>query len=100
MKFLREVQKNFAILGVCSDQSRINRNSVMALLIYGTGTSFSILFLFCETPDFEQYTSNIYITTALAVGTFCFINIVWKTNELFTLTKKLKKTIKKSVYIS
>lgn len=96
MKFLREVQKNFVILGICSNQSRINIRSVLTCLTYGLGTASSAIFLIRDANNFQEYTNNIYITTAFIVGFTYFTITVYKMKKIFILIKNLKENIKES----
>lgn len=96
MKIFQTVQKNFGILGICRDQPRFNGKSLIACLIYGLGTILSAIFLICEADTFNEYTNNLYITTALAVGLFCLTNIILKMKELFALADKIEKSLDES----
>lgn len=96
MKFLREVQKYFEILGVCSTRSRVNVRSAFTCLIYGLGLTSSATFLICEADSFQEYTNNCYITTAFVVGFTYFTITIYKMNKLFILIKNLRENVKKS----
>lgn len=96
MKILQTVQENFEILGICRNQPRFNAKSVMACLVYGVGITFSTTFLICDANNFQEYTNNLYITTALAAGLVCIINTLLKMNHLFALTDDIEETLDRS----
>lgn len=96
MKFFQTVQKDFETLGICSEQSRINRKSIATSLIYGSGTCFSAIFLFWDANDFQEYTTNLYITTAFVVGFTYYLIMCFKMRKLFLLIEDMEKTLGKS----
>lgn len=100
MEFLQEVQKNFVILGIRADQARINRKSLVASLLYGLGTTSSVVFLIREADTFEEYTNNLYVTSAFAVGFTYYTIMVYKMEKIFKLIKDLKEKIEESKYIA
>lgn len=98
MKIHQAIQKKFEILGIGLNQSRFNGKVMGTYLIYVIGITFSAMFLICEANNFQEYTDNLYITTALAGGFFSFTNMILKMNQLFTLIDNIEKTLGKSEY--
>lgn len=96
MKFFVEVQKNFTILGICANQSRLNGKSLTTCLIYGAGTCASAIFLFWDANDFQEYTTNLYITTSLAVGFIYYMIMCFKMRKLIVLIENMEETLGKS----
>lgn len=100
MNVFQAVQKNFGILGICRNQSRFNGRSLMVCLTSGLGTIVSALFLIYDANSFQQYTDNLYITSALAVGFFCISNLILKVNDLFALIDEIETTLDQSKYFA
>lgn len=100
MKILQTVQKKYAILGICSNQSKCNRKSVLMCLIYSLGCTLSALFLFYEANSFQEYTNNIYITSALAMCVTFFAIVVVKMRKLFEMIDNMEKSIDESKCVS
>lgn len=96
MKILQTAQKNFEILGICSNQPRFNGKCVVAAFIYGLGAIFSTMFVIRDAETFQDYTNNLYITTALIVGVFCTANTIFKAKELFVLVDNIEKSFDRS----
>lgn len=96
MKHFQVVQKNFAFLGINANQSGFNEKLVKTCLIYGLTVTSSVLFLFFEAKTFLEFTSNIYITTAIAVINAYFIIWILKLEKFFNLIHKLETLIEGS----
>lgn len=99
MKLFRIIQKNFAILGITSAQSiqkhPFNRQIVLLYSIYGSTWISSVLFLFQKANTFEEYTNNIYITSAAAIVMFSFTIIVFKMSKLFEFVNNLGESVER-----
>lgn len=96
MEFFRQNQENFATLGISSKQSRINGKSMTICLIYGVGLSLSTIYLISEANSFQEYTSNLYITTALTVGLTYYTIMIVNIEKYVKLIKNVRKYIDKS----
>lgn len=87
MKLFQIAQKKIAILGITSAQSTqktpFNWKIIRVYFIYGVAWTSSALFLFKEAETFDEYTNNIYITSATAMIMFCFTVVVFKMAKLF-----------------
>lgn len=93
MKLFQVVQKNFAIVGISQNQPESTGKLVKTCSIYGLTFTLSALYLFFEAESFLEYTSNIYVTTAIAViSTYCII-LILKLKKFFNLIEKLEKLI-------
>lgn len=73
---------------------------MMTWLVDGIGTILSITFLICDASDFQEYTNNLYITSALMVGNIYFTIIFFKVEKIFTLIDNVEKTLGKSECMS
>lgn len=100
MKLFQVVLKNFSILGISSDHSKLNGKLVKTFLIYALGGSLSVAFLFYEAKTFMEYTSNIYVTTAIAVISTYFTILTLKSKKFFKLIDNLMIFIDESAYVS
>lgn len=96
MKLFQVVQTNFAFLGVSSNQARLNGNVVATCLLYGLSVTSSAIFLFFEANSFIEYTSNIYVTTALGVISTYFTIWIIKLEKFFILIDNLENFFEKS----
>lgn len=65
-------------------------------LLYGLTITSSILFLVLEANTFEQYTNNIYITSADCMLCIDFAIMVFKREKLFQLINAFKMFVDKS----
>lgn len=87
MRPFQIIQEKFAIFGITAAQSiqkqPFNRKVLLAYFIYSYGWTSSAVFLIQKANTFEEYTSNIYITTATAIIIFCFTVVVSRMSKLF-----------------
>lgn len=98
MKLFQIVQKNFALLGICSNESRLNRKSVMIFLAFGLAINFGILFLFFKANTSLEYTNNIYMTTVMILSCIAFAIMLLKKGKLFKLIAKIEEFFDESEY--
>lgn len=96
MKLFQVIQKNFEVLGISPNQRSTNGKLVATSLIYGLSITSSAVFLFFEAESFLEYTSNIYITTA--IGVICTYFIIWliKLEKFFKFIENLESFFGKS----
>lgn len=90
MKLFQVIQKNFLVLGISSNQPRLNGKLVKTCLVYALSVTLSAAFLFFEAKSFIEYTSNIYITTAVSVISTYFIVWILKLKKFFKLIENLE----------
>lgn len=95
MKLFQIIQSKFAVLGITQTQSiqkqPFNQKILLAYFIYCFGWISSAVFLFQRANTFEEYTNNIYVTSATAIIIFCFTVVVLKMSKLFGLIEKCEK---------
>lgn len=96
MKFFRKIQKNFAILGISTNQPRINGKTLTMCLILGTGLISSAVFLIYEADSFQEYTNNLYITTALMVCFTYYLIMIFNMENYTKLIRNVRNYIEKS----
>lgn len=97
MKLFQIIQKKFTVLGITSAQSiqtqPFNREIVLAFVVYICAHISHVLFLFRKGNTFEDYTDNIYITSATAMTTFFFTGVVDKMSVLFHFINECEKIV-------
>lgn len=98
MKLFQIIQKNFALLGISSNQSLCNRQSVVAFSIYGFASIFSSAFLFFKANTFLEYTMNVFVTTTIFAIWIAFTVILFKKQNLFQLIDEFERLFDKSGY--
>lgn len=98
MKSFQIAKKNFEALGISSNQSRFNGKLAKTCLIYSLCSISSAAFLFFEAECFIEYTSNIYVTTALTGISTYFIFWILKLQNFFNLIDNLEKFFEESEY--
>lgn len=100
MKLFQTIQRKFAILGISPDQSiqncPFNQEIILVYIIYGSACIMSNVYLFHEAQNFEEYTNNIYITTAATMLLFFFTIIINKMANLFEFIDNVEKLIDSS----
>lgn len=100
MKLFQTVQRNFAALGIRTNQPKFNKNLAKSCFIYYFSFFMSIRFLFFEAKTFLEYTSSIYLTTALLVIFTYFTIFILKLEKFFELIDNLEKFFDKSILCS
>lgn len=96
MKYFQVVQKNLTVLGIAANRPVFNIKLVKICLFYGLDLTLSAVFLFSEAKTFLEYTSNIYITTALLVISSYFSIWILKLGKFFNLIDDVEKLSGKS----
>lgn len=95
MKLFQIIQKKFAFFGITSTQSieahPFNEKILLVYVVYGSTWISSVLFLVRRASTFEEYTNNIYITTATAMIIFCFTVVVLRMPKLFEFINKCER---------
>lgn len=94
MELFKTFQKNFALVGINSTANPIHSREIK--LSFLTNWLFSILswtFLFCEAKTFIEYTTAIYIASALTVVAISFTIVIFHIRNIFGIIEKCKKII-------
>lgn len=102
------VQKEFAVLGISSNQATnpFNNRTIGCLFLFGLNIILYIVFLFHSAKSFMEYTENIYITSAITLIGIAFFWFVLKMKNLFELLdgvemhingKKQRMNLQKSI---
>lgn len=98
MKLAQIVQKNFAFLGISSNQPRYNRQSTITFSMNGFGIIFSIIFLIFNANTFLEYTMNIFVTATLIAIWIDFMALLFKKEKLFNMIDELAEFVDESGY--
>lgn len=97
MKLFQECQKNFATLGINSNQQMcINGRMLITYLVLGLGLIGFVVYLFFEANTFQEYSNIAYTATSMTVALTVFTNIVSKTAALFKLIHNFEEVLEKS----
>lgn len=86
MEIFQFSQMIFATLGISSNRSMQRFNSFktfVALLMYGLGFIFTVLFLSREATTFNEFTEAIYVCSADCIIGIAFVCMKIKTKTLF-----------------
>lgn len=97
MKLFQIIQKDFALLGIDSIESKCSRDKlVLTCLLYGLGIILSILFLVIDANTFIEYVNNIYIMSALGVLVMFFAICAFKRDKIFRLINHAEQIVDES----
>lgn len=96
MKLFQVVQKNFAVFGIAANRPIFNKKLVKICLYYGVDLTLSTVYLVFEAETFLEYTSNIYVTTALLVICSYFAIWILKLEKFFALIDDVERFIRES----
>lgn len=100
MKLFLECRKNFAFLGINSNQqTKVNGKLAATYIIQGISFIFGATFLFLKADTFQEYSNSAYITTSTSVSFAVFVNAVFKRTELFNYINSLDEFVEKSEYM-
>lgn len=76
MKLFTTALKNFAVMGIGSNQSPINGKMMIATFFLWLTSIFNTIFLVSEANNFKDYTQNLYMTVASTLVAICYVQIV------------------------
>lgn len=96
MKILQIVQTNFAILGISSNQSNLNRKSAMGIIVGGLAATSSAMFLLFKANSFVEYVNSFYVTTVLVAFYICFAVLLFSKEKIFKLIDKVDECVEGS----
>lgn len=103
MKLFQIIRKKFAVLGISPANSiqkyPLNPKLVLVYFIYGATWSSSALFLYRKANTFEEYTNNIYVTSATAMIIITYTVVVTKMSKFFTYINNYGQTVERSEQI-
>lgn len=85
MKLFQVLQQNFTRLGISSNQSRFNRQSVIAFSLYTSTFLFCIFYFLFNANTFLEYTLNIFITTSIVGCLMVFVVVLYQSHKLSAL---------------
>lgn len=87
MKIFQTIRKNLNAVGYRVNDSALNKNHILALLIASSVIAAQFVYGFCEANSIEEYTLCFFmITTGIGIFISFFSTILRKKemNELFT----------------
>lgn len=96
MELFKIFRKNFAMVGIISKAIPIQSREIK--LSFSMNYSFSILswmFLVCEAKTFIEYTTAIYVASALIVVAISFTIVIFHIQNIFEFIEKCEKIIQK-----
>lgn len=97
MKLFQLIQKNYEILGISSIEAEFSqRKLVMTSLVFGLTTTSSCAFLIFQANTFNQFTMNIYISSACVIICIAFTIIALNQEKFFKLIDDYEKFIHES----
>ena len=100
MKLFQDSQRNFAILGINSNQqTSFDSKFILTYLVNGLGFISSTVFLFYKANTFQEYSNNAYVTTSITTSIAVFTIVVFKTKALFKFIKNFEDFFEKSEYM-
>lgn len=101
MKILQSVQKNLAIVGVCSNPTHAsNRRIKLMFSLFVYSFAASAMYFCHDANTFPEYSSSMYITAAIALTTFIYAIIILNMPKLFDLISKCQEICEQSKSIS
>lgn len=98
MKLFKTAYENFALMGIGSNQSRINGKMLIASLFLWLTSIFNTTFLIYEANNFKDYTQNLYMTVASTLVAMCYMQIVFQISTLEKFVDDFEKAITESEY--
>lgn len=96
MELFQLIRSKFAVLGIVPSKStQTYRKLVMVYFIYGFIWTSSSLFLYKKANTFEEYTNNIYVTSATAMILASFTVVVSKISRFFKFLDNYGRTVER-----
>lgn len=76
------VKNNFTVLGICSNQPRLNKKSVVAFLFIGLAANLSAAFFIFNANSFVQYVNTAYVTCVFIASNIIFASLLFNKEKL------------------
>lgn len=73
MKIIQSGQKYLEILGVSPNQSLVNVNFFLTIIVIATDVGENLIFIFHEADTFLEYANNIFVTTTVTMIAIGFV---------------------------
>ena len=96
MKILQRSLRNFAVLGIDSDQNPFNARILMTIIFYLLTNGSIFIYIFYKANDIREYTLAIFTIFITITITIVFIAIVIEMKKMFELIDFCEEIIKKS----
>lgn len=96
MKLFQLIQKNFALLGISTNRSHLNGNSIMVFTFIGLAIISSAVFLLFKANSFVEYINTSYATNLLIACYIVFASLLFNKKKLFKLIDDIEISIEES----
>lgn len=96
MKFYRETQRTFAILGLSSNQKTINGRMLMAFTSYWLDNTLNCIFIYREANSFSEYADSAFITSTTTMFALMYTIMVIKWEKVTKLINGVNELVEKS----
>lgn len=97
MKLLQGVQTNLLIVGICSNPTQASSTKIKLIIpLFVFGLTTSAIYLCHDANTFLEYSSSMYITTALAMTIFVYVIFIVNMSKLFDLISECQELLDQS----
>lgn len=90
MKIFRIVEKNFARLGMSSQQPRLNWQSAISFSFFSLALFCASFFFFFKANTFIEYTLNIFVTITIFTAWIGYIVMLLQKQQMFQLIDEIE----------
>lgn len=96
MELFKIFRKNFAIVGIISNANPIESSEIgLSFLMNWSFCVLSWMFLVCEAETFIEYTTAIYIASALTVVAISFTIVIFHIQNIFEFIETCEQIAQK-----
>lgn len=96
MKLFETTLKHFALMGIGSNEGRINRKMLLALFFLWLTSIFNSIFLIYEANNFKDYTQNLYMTVASTLVAIFYVQIMFQISLVEKFINEFEKNVDES----
>lgn len=103
MEVIKIIRKQFAMIGIVSDQSTImypfNAINLMVLFMFVIDLIINGVYFFYGAENFQEFVNSAFACSALIVSAMAFATLIWEMAKIYEFLKNLEKTIENREFI-
>lgn len=96
MKLFQETQRTLAILGIATNQNKINRTAMMIFIVYFIDNILNCVYLCRVVETFSEFTDSVFITSLTTSIPIMFVIFASEWTTVSILITHVGKFIEKS----
>lgn len=100
MHLFQSNQKSLAMMGIVANQHRFNFKMFESFVMFIIPSISYLIFILRDASELRDYIDTVYLGSSTTMIGLCFLNFVWKMENLFKLIRDIEQIVEFSEYFS